>query len=55
MGLTWKPGQLVLKASGEVSNHGVAGLHYEYTQPGVVDTFLKIKAFPDSTVRVKKL
>lgn len=52
---TWSVAAKDVERSSEVSGHGAAGLHNVYTQPGVVEHYLKNKAFPDGAVLVKEL
>lgn len=52
---TWSVAAKDVQRSSEASGHGTAGLHNVYTQPGVVDYYLKHKMFPDGAVFIKEL
>jgi hypothetical protein len=52
---TWSVAEKDVERSSEASGHGAAGLHNVYTQPGVVESFLEHKTFPDGAVLIKEL
>lgn len=52
---TWSVAEKDVQGSSNESGNGAAGLHNVYTQPEVVDYYLKHKAFPDGAVLIKEL
>jgi hypothetical protein len=52
---TWSIAAADVETSAEASNHGAAGLHNVYTQPGVAPYFREHGRFPDGAVLVKEL